>query len=82
METVINEIRKQTLTLMTAALAFVAGLVWRDAIMAWLRPILESGDGGAQALTYVAIIVTVVAVVATMILTRFIAPKGPEAEKK
>ena len=78
----VNEIRKQTLTLMTAALAFVAGLVWRDAIMAWLRPILESGDGGELALTWVAIIVTVIAVIATIILARLLAPKEDPAKKK
>lgn len=82
MEKIINDIRKQTLTLMTAALAFVAGLVWRDAITAWLKPILESGDGGAQALTLVAIVITIIAVVATMILTKMLAVKEPEKEEK
>ncbi len=45
MEKMVGEIKKQTLTLMVAALGFVAALVWKDAISAWLRPLYASAEG-------------------------------------
>jgi uncharacterized membrane protein len=74
MKNLVNEIRKQTLTLMTAALGFVAALVWKDAISAWLKPFYESAEG-AMSLTVAAIVVTVVVVIVTLILTKFLAEK-------
>ncbi len=71
MKAVIKEIRKQTLTLMTAALGFVAALVWKDAISAWLKPFYESAEG-AIALTIAALVVTVVVVIITIILAKFL----------
>lgn len=76
---VMEEIKKQTLTLMTAALGFVAALVWKDAISAWLAPLYESAEG-ATGLTIAAIVLTVVVVIVTMILAKMLAPK--EKEKK
>ena len=78
MKTLMTEIRKQTLTLLTAAFAFVAALIWRDAISAWLEPILAAGEG-AFMLTMVAIVVTVLLVIATIVLTKFL---GEQEEKK
>lgn len=63
------EIKKQIATLITGAFGFVSALVWKDAIMAWMQPILEQGSG-ATMLTVVAIIVTIVAVVATYLVGR------------
>ena len=74
MKTVLDEIKKQTLTLMTAALGFVAALVWKDAISAWLAPLYESADG-AMSLTIAALVVTIVVVVVTIILSKLFAPK-------
>lgn len=67
----LSEIRKQTLTLMTAALGFVAALVWKDAITAWLKPLYESSEG-AFSLTIAAFIVTIVVVVITVILAKLL----------
>ena len=69
-----EEIKKQTLTLMTAALGFVAALVWKDAISAWLAPLYTSAEG-ATSLTIAAFVVTVVVVVVTIILAKLLVPK-------
>ena len=66
---VLSEIKKQSLTLMTASLGFVAALVWKDAISAWLAPLYKDAEG-ALGLTIAAFIVTVVAVVITVIVTK------------
>jgi len=71
---VLNEIKKQTLTLVTAALGFVAALVWKDAITAWLKPLYEDASG-AMGLTVAALVVTIVVVVITVILAKILAPK-------
>jgi hypothetical protein len=71
---VFEEIKKQTLTLMTAALGFVAALVWKDAISAWLAPLYESAEG-ATSLTIAAFVVTVVVVIITIMLAKLLAPK-------
>ncbi|MBU0953601.1 MAG: hypothetical protein KKA90_04250 [Nanoarchaeota archaeon] len=72
MKDVLKEIKKQTLTLMTAALGFVAALVWKDAITAWLKPLYESSES-AIGLTIAAFVVTVVVVVVTIILAKLFA---------
>ncbi len=64
-----NEIKKQIAALITGAFAFVSALVWKDAIMAWMEPILSAGEG-TVALTVVAIVVTIIAVVATYLVGR------------
>ena len=74
MKKVFDEVRKQTLTLMTAALGFVAALVWKDAITAWLKPFYE-GASGPMNLTLAALGVTVMVVVIVMILTRLLSDK-------
>ena len=78
---VLGEIKKQTLTLMTAAFGFVAALIWKDAISAWLAPFYESAEG-AMGLTIAAIIVTVVVVVVTIVITKVLAPKESEEKPK
>lgn len=74
MKDIVGEMRKQTLTLITAALGFVAALVWKDAISAWLAPLYESSEG-ALGLTIAALVVTVVVVIVTMALTKFLGEK-------
>ena len=82
MMTVLEELKKQMLTLVTAALGFVAALIWKDAISAWLAPFYESAEG-AMGLTIAAIVVTIVVVVVTLILARLLAPKeAKDAGKK
>ena len=74
MRAVIDEIRKQTLTLITASLGFVAALVWKDAITAWLRPLYEDANG-ATGLTIAAFGVTIVVVIVTVLLAKLFSPK-------
>lgn len=79
---ILEEIKKQTLTLVVAALGFVAALIWKDAISAWLRPLYESAEGEVG-LTIAAIVVTIVVVVVTIILAKLLAPKeAKDAGKK
>ena len=82
MKAILEELKKQTLTLIVAALGFVAALVWKDAITAWLKPLYESSEGEIG-LTIAAIVVTVVVVIVTLILTKLLAPKeAKDAGKK
>jgi uncharacterized membrane protein len=74
MAAILEEMKKQTLTLITAALGFVAALIWKDAISAWLKPLYESAEG-ATGLTIAAIVVTVVVVIITIILAKILVPK-------
>jgi hypothetical protein len=74
---IFTEIRKQTLTLITAALGFVAALVWKDAITAWLAPFYE-GASGPMNLTLAALGVTVIVVILTVVVTRVLAPREPD----
>ena len=75
---VLGEIKKQTLTLMTAALGFVAALVWKDAISAWLAPLYQDSNG-ATGLTIAAVVVTVVVVIVTIILAKLLGEKEAAA---
>jgi len=74
MKSILVEIKKQTLTLMVAALGFVAALVWKDAITAWLKPLYESSEG-PLGLTIAAFVVTVAVVIITIILAKFLGSK-------
>ncbi len=74
MKKLLIEIRKQTLTLVVAALGFVAALVWKDAITAWLSVLFENATGATE-LTLAAIIVTVVVVIVTVALTKVLGEK-------
>lgn len=81
MMSLFEEIKKQTLTLIVAALGFVAALIWKEAIMAHLSFLYESAEG-AWGLTYAALVVTIVVVVITVILTKLLAPKEAKEEPK
>ncbi len=67
----LGEMKKQTMTLLTMALGFVAALVWKDAISAWMAPLYASADG-ALGLTTAAIVVTVTVVIILMILAKIL----------
>jgi len=71
---IIKQVKEQTLTLMTAALAFVAALVWKDAIQAWLRPLYENSEG-VVGLTIAAVVTTIVVVGLTMLLANWLGSK-------
>lgn len=55
-----KEIKKQMITFITGAFSFIAALVWRDAIMEFMKPILERREG-PFAMIIVATIITFIA---------------------
>lgn len=57
----------QLSTLVTAAFSFVAALAWNDTIKAWLDQFIKAGKG-AVPLTIYAVIVTLIAVFASMFI--------------
>lgn len=77
----LNEVKKQTLTLVTAALGFVAALIWKDAIQAWLKPLYQDAQG-ALGLTLAAIVVTFVVVILTVVLAVILGEKEDKGKKK
>lgn len=79
-----NEVGKlimQTiLGLITTAFAFVAGLAWNNAIQALIEQFVGAGSALTSLFTY-AIIVTIIAVIVTVILARFAAKMGIDLEE-
>jgi hypothetical protein len=67
-----KEILDKMVALMVAAFGLVAALAWNDTIKALFKHFLGAPDGVAAMLSY-AIIVTVIAVVATLIVSRMAA---------
>ena len=76
-----NEVTKlimeTILGLITTAFAFVAGLAWNDAIQKLIEQFVGTGDALSSLFTY-AIVVTIIAVIVTVILARFAAKMGIE----
>lgn len=62
-------IMETMLTLITAAFAFVAGLAWNEAIQKLIEEFYTAG-GAVTGLLIYAVIVTIVAVVVTVLLAR------------
>lgn len=75
-----KEVLKTMSTLMTTAFAFVAGAAWNGAIQAIIDEFLPKGDAVWSLLIY-AIVVTVIAVIATLIIGRLIAKTGVEIDE-
>ena len=73
------QVIKTVATLITTAFALVAGLAWNEAIKAVITQFLKSGDEVIGLLIY-AIIVTIIAVVATLLIGRTLARAGIENE--
>ena len=63
------------LGLITTAFAFVAGLAWNDAIQKLIEQFIGTGDALPSLFIY-AIIVTVVAVIVTVLLARVAGKMG------
>ena len=78
-----NEVTKlimeTILGLITTAFAFVAGLAWNNAIQKLIEEFVGTGSALSSLFTY-AIIVTVIAVLVTVILARFAAKMGIELD--
>ena len=74
-----NEVTKlimeTILGLITTAFAFVAGLAWNDAIQKLIEQIVGPG-GDLSSLFIYAIVVTIIAVLVTVILARFAGKMG------
>ena len=72
-------IMETILGLITTAFAFVAGLTWNDAIQKLIEQFVGTGSALTSLFTY-AIIVTIIAVVVTVLLARFAAKMGIELD--
>lgn len=70
-------IMETILGLITTAFAFVAGLAWNDAIQKLIESIIGTGDALPTLFIY-AIVVTIVAVVVTVLLARVAGKMGIE----
>lgn len=75
-----KEVIKTIITLITTAFALVAGLAWNDAIQALINTFLDPGNALTGLIVY-AVIVTVIAVVVTIILGRFADKAGVEIDE-
>ena len=76
-----NEVTKlimeTILGLITTAFAFVAGLAWNDAIQKLIEQVIGTGDALPSLFIY-AVVVTIVAVVVTVLLARVAGKMGIE----
>jgi C4-dicarboxylate transporter len=74
-------IMKIMLTLITTAFAFVAGLAWNEAIQKLIEEFYTAG-GAVTGLLIYAVIVTIVAVVVTVLLARIAGKMGIDFDKE
>ncbi len=70
---------KTIITLVTTAFGLVAGLAWNDAIQKLIETLVGTGDALSGLFIY-AIIVTILAVVVTIILARMAAKMGIDVD--
>lgn len=73
-------IMETMLTLITTAFAFVAGLAWNEAIQKLIEEFYTAG-GAVTGLLIYAVIVTIVAVVVTVLLARIAGKIGIDLDK-
>ena len=74
-------IMETMLTLITTAFAFVAGLAWNEAIQKLIEKFYTAG-GAVTGLLIYAVIVTIVAVVVTVLLARIAGKMGINLDKE
>ena len=74
-------IKETMLTLITTAFAFVAGLAWNEAIQKLIEEFYTAG-GAVTGLLIYAVIVTIVAVVVTVLLARIAGKMGINLDKE
>ena len=72
-------IMETILGLITTAFAFVAGLAWNNAIQELIEQFVGKGNALTSLFSY-AIIVTIIAVIVTVLLARFAAKLGIELD--
>ena len=76
---VAKTVMKTIITLVTTAFGLVAGLAWNDAIQKLIEQFIGTGDALPSLFTY-AIVVTVVAVIVTVLLARVAGKMGIELD--
>lgn len=74
-------IMETMLTLITTAFAFVVGLAWNEAIQKLIEEFYTAG-GAVTGLLIYAVIVTIVAVVVTVLLARIAGKMGINLDKE
>ena len=77
---VAKTVMKTIITLVTTAFGLVAGLAWNDAIQKLIESVMGAGDALSVLFIY-AIVVTIIAVVVTILLARVAAKMGVEIEE-
>lgn len=75
-----KEVLKTIITLITTAFALVAGLAWNDAIQALINTFMEAGSALTGQIVY-AVIVTIIAVVVSLLLGRAANRAGVELDE-
>lgn len=73
-----GQVMETIATLMTTAFGLIAALAWNEAIKAIIMQYFQAGSGIMGLLTY-AIIITIIAVIATIIIARAIAKPAVQA---
>ena len=71
---------KTIITLVTTAFGLIAGLAWNDAIQKLIESVMGAGDALTGLFIY-ALVVTIIAVVVTILLARVAAKMGVEIEE-
>ena len=71
---------KTIITLVTTAFCLVAGLAWNDAIQKLIESVMGAGDALTGLFIY-AVVVTIIAVVVTILLARVAAKMGVELDE-
>ncbi len=69
-----QEMKKATNTAIVAAFGFVIALVWKDVITEWVATITSASPIGGKIIE--ALIVTIIAVIGIIIITRIFAKKN------
>ncbi|AMK15359.1 DUF5654 family protein [Methanobrevibacter olleyae] len=80
MSDVSQTVIKTIITLVTTAFGLVAGLAWNDAIQKLIESVMGAGDALSGLFIY-AVVVTIIAVVVTILLARVAAKMGVEIEE-
>ncbi|WP_405277186.1 DUF5654 family protein [Methanobrevibacter sp.] len=79
----VNEVKKlimeTILALITTAFAFVAGEAWNSAIQKLIESVIGTGDALPSLFTY-AIVVTIIAVIVTVLIARIAGRMGVDTE--
>jgi hypothetical protein len=77
-----NEFRKKIVGYIVAAFGLVAGLAWNEAVKALIDFLFPMSQNGLWAKFIYAVIITLILVIVTIYLTRFITGEETAAETK